>query len=394
MPWSSGAGGGDVAGLVGVPVGLEERGDAEQSVENEGPAQPACGAGTERRGSGPPPSPVVPAATTIRSSILAAAATTVLASPCPGSPQSYRPPRNLSRHVNGRRLCHRATPWSPRRSLLRPPPPPGRAPGCPAPRLGGLVLGAALTVILVVLCRRVGDPDFWWHMETGSWIINHGRPPQPRALHLHGERQRLGGPGVGQRGARRPDLPRRGLPRLQPRLHRRNPGRLLVHLAPHRPGARARPDRRRLHRRGGRRRRRGLGPPVADDQLRADLPDPLLGRDLPPGPQPPPLPPAPGHGGLGQSPRRLRLRPGRGRARRVHRDRALARLAAGWCPSPPIAAALGGAGGLRGAGPGQPDHHPRLPGRHPDPDQRRAAELHRRVALAELPLGRRARAWS
>jgi hypothetical protein len=45
------------------------------------------------------------------------------------------------------------------------------------PALGGLVVGAALTAILVVLCRRVGDPDFWWHMETGSWIIAHAALP-------------------------------------------------------------------------------------------------------------------------------------------------------------------------------------------------------------------------
>jgi hypothetical protein len=39
------------------------------------------------------------------------------------------------------------------------------------------VLGAALTAVLVVLCRRVGDPDFWWHMETGRWILAHGTLP-------------------------------------------------------------------------------------------------------------------------------------------------------------------------------------------------------------------------
>ena len=39
------------------------------------------------------------------------------------------------------------------------------------------MVGAALVAILVVICRRVGDPDFWWHMETGSWIIDHGSLP-------------------------------------------------------------------------------------------------------------------------------------------------------------------------------------------------------------------------
>jgi hypothetical protein len=47
----------------------------------------------------------------------------------------------------------------------------------PRPTLGGLVVGAALVAILIVICRRVGDPDFWWHMETGSWIIDHGALP-------------------------------------------------------------------------------------------------------------------------------------------------------------------------------------------------------------------------
>jgi hypothetical protein len=59
--------------------------------------------------------------------------------------------------------------------------PPPAAPRPPArlrrPTLGGLVVGAALAAILVVICRRVGDPDFWWHMATGSWIINHGALP-------------------------------------------------------------------------------------------------------------------------------------------------------------------------------------------------------------------------
>ncbi|HAW10265.1 MAG: hypothetical protein ABSC16_05620 [Candidatus Dormibacteria bacterium] len=59
--------------------------------------------------------------------------------------------------------------------------PPSAAPraraGLRRPTLGGLVVGAALVAILVVICRRVGDPDFWWHMETGSWIIDHGSLP-------------------------------------------------------------------------------------------------------------------------------------------------------------------------------------------------------------------------
>ena len=74
-----------------------------------------------------------------------------------------------------------------------------------------------------------------------------------------------------------------------------------------------------------------------------------------------------------------------------HRDRPLAGLTAGWGPSPALAPALGGARGVRGGGPDQPADLPRLPGRHRDPDQRCPADLHRRVALPELPLAGRAR---
>jgi hypothetical protein len=91
-----------------------------------------------------------------------------------------------------------------------------------------------------------------------------------------------------------------------------------------------------------------------------------------------------------QSARRLRLRPGRGGARRVHRDRALAHLTTGRRPPPPIAPALGGAARQRNRRPGQSPHRRRLPGRHPDPDQRgtRRACLRRRIATD----ARRARA--
>jgi len=43
------------------------------------------------------------------------------------------------------------------------------------PSLSQLVVGAALVAVLVVLCRRVGDPDFWWHMQVGSLLVDHGR---------------------------------------------------------------------------------------------------------------------------------------------------------------------------------------------------------------------------
>jgi hypothetical protein len=41
------------------------------------------------------------------------------------------------------------------------------------PGLGGLVAGAALIAVLVVICRRVGDPDFYWHLATGNWMLQH-----------------------------------------------------------------------------------------------------------------------------------------------------------------------------------------------------------------------------
>lgn len=59
-------------------------------------------------------------------------------------------------------------------------PPSAASPSQPQRRLltaGGLMVAAALVAVLVVLCRRVGDPDFWWHLETGEWILDHGALP-------------------------------------------------------------------------------------------------------------------------------------------------------------------------------------------------------------------------
>lgn len=42
---------------------------------------------------------------------------------------------------------------------------------------GALVVAAGLIVPLVVLTRRVGDPDFFWHLLTGEWVLDHGRLP-------------------------------------------------------------------------------------------------------------------------------------------------------------------------------------------------------------------------
>jgi hypothetical protein len=45
------------------------------------------------------------------------------------------------------------------------------------PGIGSLIVAAALIVVLVVICRRVGDPDFYWHLATGQWMLNHGTLP-------------------------------------------------------------------------------------------------------------------------------------------------------------------------------------------------------------------------
>jgi hypothetical protein len=45
------------------------------------------------------------------------------------------------------------------------------------PGIGGLVIAAALIGVLVVICRRVGDPDFYWHLATGQWMLAHGTLP-------------------------------------------------------------------------------------------------------------------------------------------------------------------------------------------------------------------------
>ncbi len=42
---------------------------------------------------------------------------------------------------------------------------------------GTLVIAAGLVASLVVLTRRVGDPDFFWHLVTGQWVLDHGRLP-------------------------------------------------------------------------------------------------------------------------------------------------------------------------------------------------------------------------
>jgi hypothetical protein len=45
--------------------------------------------------------------------------------------------------------------------------------------LGGrqLLLGSALLVSAALVTRPAADVDFWWHLQTGRWILEHGRLP-------------------------------------------------------------------------------------------------------------------------------------------------------------------------------------------------------------------------
>jgi hypothetical protein len=43
--------------------------------------------------------------------------------------------------------------------------------------VGGLVVAAVLAGILPLLVRRVGDADYWWHIVTARWILDHHALP-------------------------------------------------------------------------------------------------------------------------------------------------------------------------------------------------------------------------
>jgi hypothetical protein len=42
---------------------------------------------------------------------------------------------------------------------------------------GGLLIAAAMVGILPLVVRRVGDADYWWHIVTARWIIDHHALP-------------------------------------------------------------------------------------------------------------------------------------------------------------------------------------------------------------------------
>ncbi|HEX4756190.1 MAG TPA: hypothetical protein VH661_10655 [Candidatus Dormibacteraeota bacterium] len=43
--------------------------------------------------------------------------------------------------------------------------------------VGGLVTAAVMAAILPLVVRRVGDADYWWHIVTARWILDHGALP-------------------------------------------------------------------------------------------------------------------------------------------------------------------------------------------------------------------------
>jgi hypothetical protein len=43
--------------------------------------------------------------------------------------------------------------------------------------VGGLVIAAVMAGILPLIVRRVGDADYWWHIVTARWILDHHALP-------------------------------------------------------------------------------------------------------------------------------------------------------------------------------------------------------------------------
>jgi hypothetical protein len=54
-----------------------------------------------------------------------------------------------------------------------------RLDAAPSRSLGAreLLLGAVLVSSLALFIRPVSDPDFWYHVRVGQWIVEHGRLP-------------------------------------------------------------------------------------------------------------------------------------------------------------------------------------------------------------------------
>jgi hypothetical protein len=54
---------------------------------------------------------------------------------------------------------------------------PGRLLRRPTVTAGGLLVAAVLLAILPLIVRRVGDADYWWHITTARWILDHHALP-------------------------------------------------------------------------------------------------------------------------------------------------------------------------------------------------------------------------
>ena len=59
-----------------------------------------------------------------------------------------------------------------------------RGPGRPEPRrfrvswtVGAFVVLAVMIAMLPLIVRRVGDADYWWHITTARWILDHHALP-------------------------------------------------------------------------------------------------------------------------------------------------------------------------------------------------------------------------
>ena len=101
LPLEQGARGGDVARLVGVPVGLEERRDPEQGEERDRPAQPEPRAPEPVGGWRPAAAGRPPAAAAI-AVLLGLGRSGRRSAPQPGEPPIHPPAGNLARALTGR----------------------------------------------------------------------------------------------------------------------------------------------------------------------------------------------------------------------------------------------------------------------------------------------------
>src|SRR5579884_634861 len=51
----------------------------------------------------------------------------------------------------------------------------------------GLILVLLFTIPTLSLTNRVADPDVWWHMRTGQWVIEHGAVPSQDPFSSYGQ---------------------------------------------------------------------------------------------------------------------------------------------------------------------------------------------------------------